>query len=216
MRFIFWVFFTLMPLFASAQSSMFAGYDAFCGLPVIVESTSQDAVATIRNNMRIIIVDPGVMSNWKFSRMFALAHECGHHVLGHLSLQERFSRSHMNATARQEISADCWAAKVLAANGYYGEIERAIRDNDGQGPMMNGPYPSGTTRAAYIGQCAGIGPGVVRSTGGENPNPRCLAQMNQRCMTSCQRDFGHSYSVCENRMCNSPRQLESDISRCAR
>jgi hypothetical protein len=225
MRLVFAVIFSLMPLFAKAQPSMFAGYDAFCGLPVIVESTPQLAVATIRNNIRVILVDPSVMSNWRFSRIFSLAHECGHHQLGHLSPQEMFSRAHMSATPRQEMHADCWATRALAANGRYDEIERAIRDNDRDGPMMNGAYPSGMTRASYIRQCAA---GTRRGTESDSeeedseeprttttgPSPQCLAEMNQKCMTSCQRDFGYTYSVCENRMCNAPRQLASNISRC--
>jgi hypothetical protein len=230
MRLVLAVFFSLIPLFATAQPSMFAGYDAFCGLPVIVESTPQHAVATIRNNVRIIIVDPSVMSNWRLSRMFSLAHECGHHQLGHLSPQEMFSRAHMNATPRQEMHADCWATRALAANGRYDEIERAIRDNDREGPMMNGAYPSGMTRASYIRECAaGTRSGTESDSAAEDsedgdsgdegttntaPTPQCLAEMNQRCMTSCQGHFGYSYSVCKNRMCNAPRQLESNISRC--
>lgn len=136
--------------------SMFVGYDDFCGLPVIVESTPQDAVATIRNGQRVIIVDPHVISNWKLSRIFALAHECGHHVLEHLSTKEQFSRHHMNATRRQELQADCWAAEVLAKNEYYDDIRRTIIQNVNQGPIMQGPYPSGMERASFIAQCAGI------------------------------------------------------------
>lgn len=136
--------------------SMFAGYDEFCGLPVVVERTSQDAVATIRKGQRIIIVDPSVMSNWKLSRIFALAHECGHHILGHMSLSEQFSRRHMNATRRQELQADCWAAEKLSENGYYREIKRTILQNVSRGPIMQGPYPSGMERAQFIAECAGI------------------------------------------------------------
>ena len=145
----------LFALDARAQS-MFAGYDDFCGLPVVVERTSQDAVATIRNGQRVIIVDPSVMSNWRLSRIFALAHECGHHILGHLSTREMFSRLHMNATRRQELQADCWAAEVLAANGYYSDIKRTIMQNASKGPIMQGAYPSGSERAVFIAECAGI------------------------------------------------------------
>ena len=148
-------FLAMLSQVVKAQS-MFVGYDDFCGLPVIVESTTQDAVATIRNGQRVIIVDPYVISNWKLSRIFALAHECGHHVLGHLSIQEQFSRRHMNATRRQELQADCWAAEALASNGYYDDIRRTIIQNASQGPIMQGPYPSGMERASFISQCAGI------------------------------------------------------------
>lgn len=145
----------LLTLSVSSQS-MFIGYDSFCGLPVVVERTSQDAVATIRNGQRIIIVDPSVMSNWKLSRIFALAHECAHHRLGHMSDREQFSRKHMYATRRQELDADCWAANALARNDYFRDIERTILQNSSQGPIMQGPYPSGSERALFIAKCAGI------------------------------------------------------------
>lgn len=138
------------------SQSMFVGYDNFCGLPVIVEQTSQDAVATIRNGQRVIIIDPAVISNWRFSRIFALAHECGHHRIGHLSSFEQFSRLHMNATRKQELEADCWAARALAENGYYNDIRRTIMQRVNEGPIMQGPYPSGMERATFIAQCAGI------------------------------------------------------------
>lgn len=205
----------LMPFMASAQPIMFAGYDSFCGLPVLIEPTTQDAVATIRNGQRVILVDPSVMSNWKLSRIFALAHECGHHRLGHLSPQELFSRAHMDATRRQELAADCWAAKALATNGYHDDIKRTIMQNSSEGPIMNGPYPSGMERASYIAQCAGIALNTAASPN-VGPNASCLADMDRRCMTSCQNQFGNSESVCRNRMCNSPRQAEANIRRCTK
>lgn len=155
MKPIFFIGLLFISLDSNAQS-MFVGYDDFCGLPVVVERTHQDAVATIRNGQRIIIVDPSVMTNWKLSRIFALAHECGHHRLGHMSLSEQFSRRHMNATRRQELQADCWAAEALADNGYYRDIERTILQNASRGPIMQGPYPSGSERAIFIAECAGI------------------------------------------------------------
>ncbi len=179
------IFFALLLFVSSAygQPSMFAGYDEFCGLPVFVESTPQDAVATIRNGKRVILVDPNVITNWKLSRIFALAHECGHHKLGHLSRSEQFSRQHMNATRRQELKADCWAARALASNGYFNDIKRTIMQNVSQGPIMQGPYPSGMERATYIAKCARIkikppgfpsGHGMQRC-GCWGPNPPSLA-----------------------------------------
>ena len=219
MRKILLLILAFLPILSHSQPSMFAGYDAFCGLPVVVEPTSQDAVATIRNNTRIIIVDPSVMSNWKLSRIYALAHECGHHVLGHLSLHELFSRQHMNATSRQELSADCWAAEMLVRNGYRDEVYRAISDNERQGPFNQGAYPSGTTRAAFMAECAGIrlaAPSPPLPSTDIGPTPQCLATMDERCMKSCQFQFNNSYDVCRNQMCNSPRQRQQNINRCTK
>ena len=153
---IIFILILLIPFPVFGQPSMFAGYDSFCGLPVLVESTPKDAVATIRNGERVIIIDPSVMSNWKFSRVFAIAHECGHHILGHMSLQEQFRRRHMNASRSQELDADCWAAKMLDENGYYSDIERTIILRANEGPFIKGPYPSGMERATNIARCVGI------------------------------------------------------------
>lgn len=140
----------------NASESMFAGYDNFCGLPVFVERTSQGSLADIRQGQRVIIVDPGVMGNWTLSRIFYLAHECAHHKLGHMEMDEQLKRKYMNATRRQELEADCWAAEALGDNGYKADIERTILQHKSEGPIMQGPYPSGTERAQYIAQCAGI------------------------------------------------------------
>ncbi|TNC82814.1 MAG: hypothetical protein C9356_02800 [Oleiphilus sp.] len=168
------VFFSIV-----AEARMFVGYDSFCGLPVIVERTSQSAVATIRSGQRVIIVDPSVMDNWRFSRVFVIAHECAHHILGHLSPSQQFQRQHMNATRRQEIEADCWAARTLANNGYIREIQRAVVQNASQGPIMQGPYPSGMERAEFIANCAGVNIAPSRQI----PPPARLG-------TICQTNFG--------------------------
>ena len=127
----------------NASESMFAGYDNFCGLPVFVERTSQGSLADIRQGQRVIIVDPGVMGNWTLSRIFYLAHECAHHKLGHMEMDEQLKRKYMNATRRQELEADCWAAEALGDNGYKADIERTILQHKSEGPIMQGPYPSG-------------------------------------------------------------------------
>ena len=142
---------------AEAQINMFVGYDDFCGLPVHVGETSQDAVATNdKNGNPIIFLDSKTLANWSWSRIFALAHECGHHKLGHLSSQERFSRQHMNATRRQELAADCWAAKALAKGRYFADLERTIAQNIAAGALSVGPYPTGYERASRIATCIDV------------------------------------------------------------
>lgn len=141
---------------ANASAQMFSGYDAFCGLPVVVYPTEQRAVATFDNFWNpIIVLDPGVMNNWTASRIFALAHECAHHALGHLTPIEQFARHHMNATARQELQADCWAAERLAFAGLYGELTRVVVDFARE-PNLPGPYPPGQWRSEVVRQCAGM------------------------------------------------------------
>lgn len=192
----------LLSLPMNVCASMFVGYDEFCGLPVLVERTSQGSLADIRQGQRVIIVDPGVMRSWTLSRIFYLAHECAHHMLGHMEWDEQLQRKYFNATRRQELQADCWAAEKLANNGYREDIERTILQHINEGPIMQGPYPSGMERAQFIAQCAGIElppPGFPSGYGiqvcgcwGYNPTvvapePRCqsgYARVN-RCIGFC-------------------------------
>ena len=144
---------------AGGQPGMFAGYAQFCGVPIIVAPTPQRAVAwrDPRTGQPLIAVDPGVMGNWTASRVFAIAHECGHHMRGHTMPQGRWWR-HMDfwATRAQELDADCWAAATLAAHGYWylADLERAARDFAMEGPFMQGNYPSGRERAEVVARCA--------------------------------------------------------------
>ena len=147
----------LVPPATNAQPGMFAGYAEFCGVPIIVARTPQDAVATRDQFGRpVIYVDPGVMANWTMSRVFAIAHECGHHMRGHVTPQGMWWRNtQFWATRAQELDADCWAASTLASQGYYwGDLERAAYEFAARGPFMEGPYPSGQERAQVVVRCA--------------------------------------------------------------
>jgi hypothetical protein len=138
----------------SQAQSLFAGYDMFCGLPVVIGYDPQGASARLDNVGRPYIhLDPGVAANWTVSRMFALAHECAHHRLGHtsyLGALQRFS----GGTARQELEADCWAANALRRVGYEFDINRTVLEQAHQGHFSFNGYPSGSQRAAEILRCA--------------------------------------------------------------
>ena len=138
-----------------AQPEMFAGYDSFCGLPVIVGNNPQDASARRdANGAPYIHIDPSVMANWSLSRIFALAHECAHHRLGHttsLGMYERYT----GGTGQQELEADCWAAEELSMRLETDDIIRTIVQYANQGHYpLGGGYPSGAERARNIFQCA--------------------------------------------------------------
>lgn len=141
----------------AANAQVFAGFDSFCGLPIVVENDPQ--VASARKDQfgnRFIHVDPGAMANWTMSRMFTLAHECAHHLLGHttpIGELQRFS----GGTARQELEADCWAAQALKNTGYDSDITRTILEQANQGHFASPGYPTGRQRAENILQCAGSG-----------------------------------------------------------
>jgi len=140
-----------------SQSSMFAGYDEFCGIRVIVVSNPQTASAAHDVYGPVIYVDPGAMVDWTASRIFTLAHECGHHKGGHVTpMGQWFRHTQFWATRSQELEADCWAGRALAEAGYHQDLERTIRDYARQGGQMQGTYPSGLERAQTIARCAGL------------------------------------------------------------
>lgn len=147
----------------SLKADMFAGYDSFCGLPVIVGHEPQ--IATARTNAygkKFIRIDPSAMSNWSMSRLFTLAHECAHHLLGHtnsLGKAERF----YGGTAKQELEADCWAARKLQSIGYHNDITRTILQHAHTGHFSTGGYPSGKQRANNILSCLGKGNQTCRN-----------------------------------------------------
>ncbi|CAD7849802.1 MAG: hypothetical protein [Olavius algarvensis Delta 4 endosymbiont] len=155
-HFIVIVLFLVTP--SKGIADMFAGYDAFCGLPVVVGPNPQMATAeTDRIGRKFIHIDPRAMSNWTNSRIFVLAHECAHHRLGHTSSMgklERFS----GGTARQELAADCWAAKKLRQIGYEFDISRTILQHASRGHFSANGYPSGNRRARNILNCIGERP----------------------------------------------------------
>lgn len=111
---------------SEARADVFAGYDSFCGLPVVVGPDSQTATArTDPSGQKFIHIDPGAMNNWSMSRMFTLAHECAHHLLGHTSQLGQMQR-YRGGPAPQELEADCWAAQKLASVGYTSDITLSL------------------------------------------------------------------------------------------
>ncbi|MCO7225907.1 hypothetical protein [Pleionea sp. CnH1-48] len=135
---------------------MFAGFDEFCGLPVIVgpDPGSASARRDAYGNP-IIHVDPKVMSNWTMSRRFVIAHECAHHLLGHTSQLGALKR-YYGGTREQELEADCWAAQRLSKEGFNVDIGRTALKYASEGHFSAGGYPSGTERAMNISHCASI------------------------------------------------------------
>jgi len=138
---------------AISNAEMFAGYDSFCNIPVVIGNDPQIATAqTDQNGKPIIHIDPGAISNWTTSRMFTLAHECAHHKLGHTSALGQSAR-YNGGTAKQELEADCWAARALKDLGDWDDIKRVIIDHSLEGAIAIGGYPSGIERANVIKRC---------------------------------------------------------------
>lgn len=140
----------------SFAQGMFAGFAEFCGVRVVMSPTPQMAVATVDAHGPVILLDPSVMGNWTASRAFAVAHECGHHKLGHITPRGMAARQFFNATRRQELESDCWAARALVRHGYRADLQRAVAEFAAQGAWRQGPYPYGFERAQQVAQCAGL------------------------------------------------------------
>lgn len=195
--------FVLMALPSPALAQMFAGFDQFCQVPVVVVPNPQGASAA-RDQLGnpVIFVDPGVMANWTMSRKFVLAHECGHHVRGHTLPEGMWFRNMQAwATRQQELEADCWAAKQLAATQDTRELERMITQFAGQGPMPQGPYPSGTERAQMVARCASIGTDLVNAGGSSSEargDSRTCSDDWLKCRAAARESISACRSSCEN------------------
>jgi|JI10StandDraft_1071094.scaffolds.fasta_scaffold408578_2 Zn-dependent protease with chaperone function len=131
-----------------------AGYAPMCGIQVFLAPNPQGASATVLNGLPVIVVDYSQLSNQVWMQ-FVLAHECGHHMSGHVTPQGYWFRTTQYwATSAQELEADCWAARVAgpqvaAFAAQYFEYS--------QGHHSGAPgYPSGVQRAQAIRQCGGV------------------------------------------------------------
>jgi hypothetical protein len=94
-------------------------------------------------------------------RDFLMAHECCHHLRGHLERLEQKNRqralldlSFVNRSL--ELDADCCAAVALERAGHRSAIREAARRMRiyGVRPTGSGGYPAGELRARFIEQCA--------------------------------------------------------------
>lgn len=154
-----------------AKQYVFIGYDSFCGLPIFTGQNPQIATAEKDSYGRPIIhIDPTALANLTSSRIFTLAHECAHHKLGHTSRLGEMERYH-GGTRKQELEADCWAAKQLSKYGQFTDLQFQTLKNLADGHFIANGYPSGVERAQNIYSCA-TGT-IVR----HDASPRCSKKL---------------------------------------
>ncbi len=141
-----------------SEAEPFDGYNEACGYPILFTPTLAVSEAVIdRNGQLRIILDPLLAAGEERDRMqFLVAHECAHHAMGHALPASRRARALSNRTVRdQELSADCWAAELLARLGNERPVLVMTQRFHRSGLYSpGGGYPAGIQRASIINQCA--------------------------------------------------------------
>lgn len=135
----------------------------FCDVPTYVRrDINTQAQARIDGKGRAVIyIGSEEARGDRAYRDFLMAHECCHHMRGHLQrLREKqrqqalLDLSFVNRSV--ELDADCCAGGVLAQAGRRGAIREAARRMQSFGAMPTGAggYPAGDMRAMLIQDCA--------------------------------------------------------------
>ncbi len=150
-----------MPVWAEPVAEPFPGYTELCGYPLITASTARVALAKLnRAGQPIIVLDPVLeQPAERHRRVFLIAHECAHHLMGHVQAQALRERTRSRRVVRDhELSADCWAAEVLAKAGLDRSV-RVMEDRFFRSGLYSpgGGYPAGVQRATIIRECALVG-----------------------------------------------------------
>jgi hypothetical protein len=135
-----------------------------CGVEVIFMPTPEIAQASLDpiTGQPIIIVHP-LLSQMvgPAGYRYTLAHECAHHVLGHVYIQLRILQQNPYAmpwfTVKRELEADHYAAQYLRSIGDFEAIQAGMVIVGSSGPFPSGPnYPTGFQRIQAIKNGAGI------------------------------------------------------------
>ena len=138
----------------------FAGYDETCGMPIL-ETKVYELARAMRDTRGdpVIVLDPTLrLPGHEARRVFLIAHECAHHVLGHTDRAEIRKRAGSRQVVHdQEMSADCWAVETLVAAGEERVVRLMLEDFFRQGGISPGKgYPSGLQRSRLMLQCSGL------------------------------------------------------------
>lgn len=134
-----------------------------CGVPYEPSPLTSMAHALIspRTGQPVIIYSPRFIDfaergGWGAAVFrYLLQHECGHHVLGHVSaVQARRRRTEAGLQRSFELEADCYAARQLFAGADEAALRTAILLWRSVGEAATGPgYPTGNDRAAMLESC---------------------------------------------------------------
>ena len=134
----------------------FQGYIKACGYPIMFKDNAYVSTAEIQGRLgAVITLDPMLASPVEAAhRRFLIAHECGHHHLGHTTPKGLRARRRIGGVEDQELSADCFAAEMLISAGLANEARLMVDRFHRQGLYSPGSgYPSGVQRATLIFHC---------------------------------------------------------------
>lgn len=159
------IIFTILLIFLSVNMRFDDHADAqsrapLCGIPVFtVPHHPMGAQATQDQfGNPVIVLGSQLFAYGNDAVRFVLAHECAHHVNGHiyslhtLRMMGPYALLQLNPSI--EADADCWAARTLAGQGDWAAIRAGIAMMGASGPFRQPGYPSGNERAQVINSCS--------------------------------------------------------------
>jgi small basic protein len=149
----------------------------YCDIPTfaVLKLVGQARAILETDGKPLILIDVGVMETPPYAR-FLLAHECCHHMRGHLLRLRRqqlkrkprkagpldpqtamtFMADHISHR-KIEMDADCCAARLLARRGDRAGLDAAAAAMAAFGVRgTGGAYPAGWQRAVVIRSCGGL------------------------------------------------------------
>jgi hypothetical protein len=137
----------------------------YCNVPTyLISNIPEQAVSLIDSDGQpVIVISATVAAQRPIYTNFLMAHECCHHILGHV---RKFHQElghigpqpffYMKPALRgMELDADCCAARILKRKGEENSIEAGEKVMLSFGDQATGAYyPTGTERAKHIAVCA--------------------------------------------------------------
>lgn len=138
---------------APPQGFSIEGPAPYCDATVLRGPNPRGASSAAPTGAPMILVDPAVLAGLPYVRPFVMAHECGHHALGHTSPAGLLREG--SEFREKELAADCWAAAALVAAGDHAPLQEQIAIFQARGDSRPGPrYPRFGERAERMAACA--------------------------------------------------------------
>lgn len=141
----------LQVLEAGAQGST-PIQNPYCQVPTFLDDyrVSPGAVgsAMLVQSRPIIFIHRNAYQRDWYLRL-TLAHECGHHVLGHVG-NTQLSRW------QKEMDADCWAARILLQARDFNTLRAIVQELPNATKIGRPDEPSVPQRLQIIRRCSGV------------------------------------------------------------